>query len=209
MSTLRTHILAISGGSCSGKTTLAQALVKRFGADQCCHIAQDNYYKSPVPSGNYDLPEALQFDLLARHLTALKQGQPIEIPQYDFSQHIRLAATTLCRPTPLIFVDGTLLLHAAELWPCFDARVFLECTNATRLERRIHRDVANRGRTVESVLHQFNTQVAPAHVRFVQPSRSKADWVYDQTALSCLDACTALVNFCENALQHTDSDNSR
>lgn len=178
-------ILAIAGGSCSGKTTLAGRLHDYFGANQCRIVRQDDYYfdireRGGSPLVNFDIPEALDFDLLAANLAAFKRGDSVSLPNYDFTTHQRCTPSAPCPPPSVIIVEGILLLNQAELRPLFDHSVFVRCDTETRLARRLQRDTTERGRTETDVLRQFNEQVEPAHQTYVSPSKSYADVVIEQ-----------------------------
>lgn len=177
-------VIGIAGGSGSGKTTLARAVAKRLGADRCAIIAQDHYYIDQSArfdgdggSVNFDHPSSIEFTLLARHLNALSRGQVVEIPRYDFASHTRKAETQRFDPRPFVLVEGTLILSQAVILPCLDVSIFIEASEAVRYQRRLDRDVRERGRTAEGVRRQFERQVKPMHDEFVEPSRSKAGLV--------------------------------
>lgn len=178
-----TKLVAVAGGSCSGKTTLAQTLEKHFGATKACLLFQDDYYIDQSHrfkkdgDVNFDHPSALEFSLLKTHLLRLRNQESIECPQYDFSTHKRKASTTTVHAKPWIFVDGTLLLHSQELTGVWDYSIFVECEEQLRLQRRLERDTRERGREAPGVLHQFETQVAPMHNLFVEPSKARANLV--------------------------------
>ena len=180
------RILAIAGGSCSGKTTLAKQVVERLGEERAAYLAQDSYYR-PLSGSvaerarvNFDHPDALDFALMADQLAELKVGRAVETPVYDFATHARQAKTARLEPKPVIVVDGILILHAPELGPMLDLACFLECPEDLRLERRIARDVAERSRSEASVRAQFAATVAPMHEEFVEPSKANADIIVDQ-----------------------------
>lgn len=175
-------LVAISGGSGSGKTTFARKLAHSMGEDRVLILSQDSYYIDQSSrfdgdggSVNFDHPSALDFVLLAVHLSALAAGRDVEVPIYDFSTHTRLKRTDLALSKPLVFVDGTLLLSQASLVPLFHRKVYIDVPEQVRFERRLKRDVAQRGREPEGVTRQFELQVAPMHRQFVQPSSAHAD----------------------------------
>jgi uridine kinase len=176
-----TKVVAIAGGSGSGKTTFARRLVTALGAESVAILSQDSYYRDQSArfdgdggSVNFDHPDALDFELLAEHLIALRRGEPVEVPVYDFASHTRSARTERLEPRPVLLVDGTLVLSQERLLPCFDCSVFLDVPEPVRFERRLRRDVQERGREPEGVRRQFDRQVAPMHDRFVQPSLGRA-----------------------------------
>ena len=179
-------IIAIAGGSCSGKTTLARHLQHRLGAAEAMLIRQDDYYHDirdrvegdEMP--NFDVPEALDFALLAENLDALKKGQGVQLPNYDFTTHQRIRATEPLDAKPYTIVEGLLLLNDPIIREQSDVSVYMRCPYETRFERRLARDVAERGRTEEFVHHQFAQDVEPAHVKYIQPSMEFADIVIEQ-----------------------------
>ena len=173
-------IIAIAGGSCSGKTTMATSLAQILGPDNCAVLYQDSYYRGAADITNFDVPEAIDFSLMAEHLAQLRAGDAIEMPTYDFTTHRRKAETIRLTPRPIIFVDGILILHATELRNSFDYKVFVECEEELRKNRRLVRDTLERGRTKEDIIRQFETQVAPLHNLYVEPSKAFADIICKQ-----------------------------
>jgi uridine kinase len=150
-----------------------------MGEASCLPIAHDRYYFDvPDPSvHNYDHPDALDSSLLATHLAQLKAGEPASLPVYDFSNHARLPEVESVRPAPVVLVEGILVLAEPDLNALFDLRVFVKAEESLRLERRVARDMANRGRSREQVMLQYQATVAPMHARFVGPSVRHADLV--------------------------------
>ncbi len=180
-------IIAIAGGSGSGKTTFARELQKELGEDKCGLIYQDSYYidqsdKFDEDGGsvNFDHPDALDFNLLAKQLSELKKGKDIDVPIYEFSTHTRKVESILFPCRKIIIVDGILLLSQEVLRPLFDRSYFIDCPEEIRYERRLNRDVAERGRTPEGVKAQFESQVKPMHDQFVETSRSHATRTVNQ-----------------------------
>jgi uridine kinase len=174
-------IIGVAGGSGSGKTFFANALTKALGADICEVIYQDNFYidqsaKFDFDGGavNFDHPDSIDFSLLASCLKKLKSGQAAEIPIYDFATHRRLKETIKVEPKPVLIVDGILIFHAGEVCPIFDEKIFFQTDESVRFQRRLDRDVVERGRTPEGVKKQFLTQVKPMHDLFVEPSKKMA-----------------------------------
>ncbi len=180
------HILAIAGGSCSGKTRLANHTYKALGPDMCSIVRQDNYYldyggvdpDGPLP--NFDHPMAFDWEYLRAQLLELKAGKAVDIPTYNFVNHRRTDVTERIQPKPIVLIEGILLLSQEKLRPVFDRSFFVRCEEDIRLERRLARDVAERGRTPESVKEQFAKDVAPMHESFVTPSMGHADVVIGQ-----------------------------
>ena len=173
--------IGVAGGSGSGKTTLAQELVRAFGDELSCLVMQDSFYVDQSSrfdgdggSVNFDHPSSLDFGLLELQLRALRRGVDVEVPQYDFATHRRLASSTPLAARPLVVVDGTLILDSAIVRPLFDVAVFVECAESVRFSRRLERDVRERGRTPDGVHKQFHLQVKPMHDAFVEPSKRHA-----------------------------------
>jgi len=178
----RRLLIGVAGGSGSGKTTLAHHLVQTFGDELSCLVMQDSFYIDQSArfdgdggSVNFDHPSSLDFELLEAQLRALRAGQPVEVPHYDFATHRRLASTTPLASRALIVVDGTLILDAPGVRPLFDVAVFVECPEEVRFARRLERDVRERGRTPDGVHRQFHRQVKPMHDAWVEPSKVHAD----------------------------------
>ncbi len=177
----RRVVVGVAGGSGSGKTTLAQELVRAFGDEHSCLVMQDSFYIDQSArfdgdggSVNFDHPSSLDFGLLESQLRALKDGRAVEVPIYDFATHSRLARAEPLESRPLVVVDGTLILDAANVRPLFDVSVFVECAEDVRFNRRLERDVRERGRTPDGVHKQFLRQVKPMHDAFVEPSKQHA-----------------------------------
>lgn len=179
-------IIAIAGGSCSGKTTLARHLQHRLGAANAMLIRQDDYYHDirdrakadEMP--NFDVPEALDFALLAENLDTLKNGEAVQLPNYDFTTHQRIRATEPLDAKAFTIVEGLLLLNDPVIRDQADVSIYMRCPYETRFERRLARDVAERGRTEEFVHHQFAQDVEPAHQKYIQPSAAHADLLVEQ-----------------------------
>ena len=201
---LTPRILAIAGGSCSGKSTLAAYLRDYIGAAHCRVVRQDDYYhdireRGGSPMVNFDIPEALDFDLLRENLMAFKQNKSAALPTYDFTTHQRRTPTEPRNPRPLIIIEGILLLGQPELRDIFDHSLYIKCGAELRLSRRIERDTTERGRSREDVLRQFHEQVQPAHQTHVSPSQIHADMVIDQAEYvsnitGVVEAIVAMVN---------------
>ena len=178
-----TLVIGIAGGTGSGKTTLMKNLITRFGGAVTV-LSHDNYYRRhdelPLEERsqlNYDEPAALETDLMARHLELLRQGQAIDCPVYDFSAHNRSDETVRVEPQPVIIVEGILIFEIKALRELMDIRIFVDTDADIRLCRRIKRDVNKRGRTLESVLTQYQQTVKPMHEKYVEPSKHFADIV--------------------------------
>ena len=176
-------VIGIAGGTGSGKTTLMKNLIDRFG-DVVTVLSHDNYYRRHDELTyearckiNYDEPAALETDLMARHLDLLRQGQAIECPVYDFAQHNRSDDTITVVPKRVIIVEGILIFENEPLRNLMDIKIFVDTDSDVRLCRRIKRDVNKRGRTLESVLLQYQQTVKPMHEKYVEPSKRFADLV--------------------------------
>ena len=176
-------VIGIAGGSGSGKTTLMKNLVEKFG-DHVTVVSHDNYYKRHDELTyeqrcliNYDEPAAFETDLMAKHLDLLKQGQAIECPVYDYTIHNRSDEVVQIAPRPVIIVEGILIFADEALRELMDIRIFVDTDADVRLCRRIKRDVNKRGRSMESVLKQWQQTVKPMHELYVEPSKKHADLV--------------------------------
>lgn len=202
------RIIAIAGGSCSGKSRLADHTQKALGDDICTIIRQDNFYKDlggatpgdPLP--NFDHPNAFEWELLCEQLKVLKTGKAIDIPTYDFVTHRRTNVTERVDPKPIIMIEGILILTQDILCHVFDQSFFVECSEKVRLERRLARDVIERGRTEEGVNKQFSEQVAPMHDKFVIPSKENADMIItqNQCGVEMINHNGPLIAFCKGML---------
>ena len=175
--------VGICGGSCSGKTTLTERIFKALGPDQCVILPQDDYFfgLGDAPEGkggpNFDHPHAVDFDQMCAQLIQLKKGEAIDRPLYDFPTHMPKLETERTEPRPVILIDGILILQHQPLRELLDLSVFVECDSRTRFERRLERDVRERGRSAQSVEKQFANQVGPMHDLHVEPSKRHADVV--------------------------------
>lgn len=174
-------MIGIAGGTGSGKTTLTNRLKERFGADVTV-VFHDNYYKRHDDMTyaerallNYDHPDAFDTDLMIEHIQALRRGETIECPVYDFTVHNRSAETILIRPTKIILIEGILIFQNKTLRDLMDIKIFVDTDADVRILRRILRDVKERGRSLESVVSQYLTTVKPMHEQFVEPSKRTAD----------------------------------
>ncbi len=178
----RVIIIGVAGGTGSGKTTVAQAILRRVGAKHIAYIPHDAYYRdlSHLPPEersrvNFDHPDALETELLIEHLKALRAGRPVEIPVYDFTTHTRKKETRRVEPQRVILVEGILVFAEPALRELFDVKIYVDTDADIRFIRRLRRDVAERGRTVESVIEQYLRTVRPMHLEFVEPSKRYAD----------------------------------
>lgn len=176
-------VIGIAGGSGSGKTTLMKNIITIFG-EEVTVISHDNYYKRHDEMTydercllNYDEPAAFDTDLLVSQLTELKQGREIDCPVYDFTVHNRSSETIHIVPRKVIIVEGILIFENEPLRELMDIRIFVDTDADIRLCRRVKRDVKKRGRSLESVLTQYQTTVKPMHEKYVEPSKKFAHLV--------------------------------
>lgn len=174
-------VIGIAGGTGSGKTTITRRIMEHFGADVTV-IYHDNYYKSHHDMTyeertklNYDHPDAFDNDLIARDLAALRRGETIECPVYDYTIHDRSSQTLTIRPARVIVIEGILIFHDKTLRDQMDIKLFVDADADVRILRRIQRDVKDRGRSLDSVISQYLTTVKPMHEAFVEPSKRYAD----------------------------------
>ena len=178
----RPVVIGIAGGTGSGKTTVAEAIVWRIGPERIALIQQDSYYKdqSHLPMEervriNYDHPDSIDTALLIRHLQELIAGRPVEVPIYDFTTYTRTPHTRRVEPRPVILVEGILVFVEKALRDLFDIKIYVDADPDIRFIRRLQRDLAERGRTLESVIQQYLSTVRPMHLEFVEPSKRYAD----------------------------------
>ena len=175
-------IIGIAGGTGSGKTTVVSKILQNLNANEVNVLSQDNYYHDNAHLSlqereklNYDHPKSIDFDLLVKHVQALKNGESIEQPIYSFVTHKRTGNHVLVEPREVLIVEGILVLTSKELLKEFDLKVFVHADNDERLIRRIRRDTQERGRDLEEVLHRYQTTLKPMHDEFIEPSKSYAD----------------------------------
>jgi uridine kinase len=175
-------VIGVAGGSGSGKTTVVRRIVDSLGPEQVTLLDHDRYYRDrndlrleERAALNYDHPDALETDLMVQHVRALKAGNAVEVPQYDFTRHARLSETETFQARRALIVEGILVFTDAALRELMDIKVFVDTDSDTRFIRRLQRDVAQRGRTMESVIDQYQQTVKPMHLEFVEPSKRYAD----------------------------------
>ena len=173
--------IGIAGGTGSGKTTITRRLLQRF-ADNVSVIYHDNYYKAHDDMTyeertklNYDCPDAFDTQRMISDLKALRKGEAVQCPTYDYTKHNRSERTILIKPAPVILVEGILILQDPQLCELLDIKVFVDTDADVRILRRIMRDVRDRGRSLESVVNQYLTTVKPMHEMYVEPSKRSAD----------------------------------
>ena len=175
-------IIGICGGTGSGKTTVANRILESVSASEVAFIQQDSYYRNlkdlPLDyrnAVNFDHPDALDNDLLVHHIRKLKAGGSVELPIYDFKTHTRLNETVLIEPKPIVIIEGILIFVDTRLLEQMDIKVFVDTPDDIRFIRRLRRDIAERGRTLDSVIEQYLATVRPMHMQFVEPSKRYAD----------------------------------
>jgi len=178
----RPLVIGIAGGSGSGKTTVANVILSRVGADRIAYLPHDAYYRdlshlSPMLrlEVNFDHPDSLETELMIQHIRQLKAMQPVDLPVYDFSHHSRTQETVRIEPQRVILVEGILILAEPVLRKLLDVKIFVDTDSDVRLIRRLQRDITERGRTTESVINQYLKTVRPMHLEFVEPSKRYAD----------------------------------
>lgn len=175
-------VIGVAGGSGSGKTTVVSRIVESMGDDHVIVLEHDRYYYDHPElrleeraALNYDHPDSLETELLVRHVADLRAGHPVEVPTYDFARHARRQTTDTAHPRQIIIVEGILIFADAALRDLMDVKVFVDTDDDTRFIRRLQRDVAERGRTMDSVIDQYLNTVKPMHLEFVEPTKRYAD----------------------------------
>jgi uridine kinase len=187
-------LIAISGGSGSGKSLLAASLLKTF-APSACLISYDSYNRdqSALPyeerfKVNFDTPDAYDGPLFIQALKDLKAGKSVKVPHFDYPSHTRNGVTTTLKSQPLIIAEGFLLFSLKEAWPLFDYTVFVDASDAVRFARRLNRDQKERGYSLEQITRQYNDNVRPGYEQYIAPYRQRADFVFQNNEANGLDA---------------------
>ena len=195
-------IIGIAGGTGSGKTTVARAIYDRVGPARIEWISHDSYYRNfdALPPEerakiNFDHPDSLESELLTRHLDVLCKGSSVDVPVYDFATHSRKTETQRVEPRKVIIVEGILVLAEPDLRKRIDIKLFVDTPADIRFVRRLTRDIESRGRSLQSVVHQYMTTVRPMHEEFVEPSKRYADLIIPEGGenLVAIDAIIARV----------------
>ncbi|MEE2757298.1 MAG: uridine kinase [Myxococcota bacterium] len=175
-------VLGIAGGTGSGKTTVARAIVERIGGDRVAYFEHDCYYRDlsnfdieARRQVNFDHPDAFETELLVDQVSQLLSGQSVHQPKYSYTESVRLAETQLVQPRPLVVIEGILVPENKPLRNLMDVKIFVDTDDDIRLLRRVRRDTSERGRNLDSVLGQYEATVRPMHLAFVHPSRRHAD----------------------------------
>jgi uridine kinase len=205
-------VIAIAGGSGSGKTTVANVILDKVGAHRIAYLPHDAYYRDltnlpPTQRAevNFDHPESLETELLIEHVNMLKSWRPIDLPVYDFTHHSRTAETIQVNPQRVIIVEGILIFVEPRLRELFDIKIFVDTDPDIRFIRRLTRDIQERGRSTEMVVHQYLNTVRPMHLEFVEPSKRYADIIIPEGGFNsvALDIVSARV---EALLKHEDEE---
>jgi len=195
-------VIGIAGGSGSGKTTVAQEILQRVGPERIAFLQHDAYYKDlsglpPVQRAavNFDHPNSLESELMIRHIEQLKDGQPVEVPVYDFSTHSRTKQSFTVQPRAVILIEGILIFVESALREICDVKIFVDTDSDLRFIRRLQRDIAERGRTEDMVVKQYLSTVRPMHLEFVEPSKRYADVIIPEGGMNvaALDMVVARV----------------
>lgn len=175
------YIISVGGGTGSGKTTVAQNIKKIIGDEICDILPMDNYYRDmghiPLDERrkyNYDHPDMIEHTLLLKHLKQLQENKAIELPDYDYSQYIRIGATKFA-PKRVIIVEGIFALYYEELRKMYDLAIYVDTESDIRFIRRLERDIKERGRNIDSVIKQYTETVKPMHDAYVEPTKKYAD----------------------------------
>ena len=180
------YIIGVTGGTGSGKTTIINKITKESGIKEICYLSSDSYYKDNSKLEfekrdklNYDTPEAIDFNLLINHISALKKGLEINVPNYCFSTHLRLKNTSLFTPKKILIIEGILILTNKELRESINYNIFLDCPRNIRFERRLKRDVSERDRNYEDVVNLFKNRLDSMHELYVEPVKKYCDLIID------------------------------
>jgi len=203
-------IIGIAGGTGSGKTTLAERIIEELNEPNVLIIKQDAYYKSYKDLSfderkkvNFDHPDAFDTSLLIKHLNNLKNNVPINLPQYDFTTHLRKKETITISPHKVIMLEGILVFENKELRNLLDIKIFVDTDADVRILRRIKRDIKDRGRNFESVYNQYMKTVRPMHLEFVEPSKKYADIIVPEGGMNRI-AIDMIVSKIKQILQESE-----
>ena len=179
-------IIGIYGGTGSGKTTIVNMIASHFSSNDIEIISQDSYYKDNSGISyedrcklNFDHPDAIDFNLLHKHLKNLRKGETVEQPIYDFKIHNRLKKTIQIKPKKILILEGILIMCHAEIRSIFDLKIFINANSKTRMERRIKRDITERGRSRDEVLKRYIETLKPMHEKFIEPTKIYANYIIE------------------------------
>lgn len=179
-------IIGIYGGTGSGKTTIVNMIASHFSSNDIEIISQDSYYKDNSDISyedrcklNFDHPDAIDFNLLHKHIKNLRKGETVEQPIYDFKIHNRLKKTIQIKPKKILILEGILIMCHAEIRSIFDLKIFINANSKTRMERRIKRDIAERGRSRDEVLKRYIETLKPMHEKFIEPTKIYANYIIE------------------------------
>lgn len=182
MGSTRPFLLGVAGGTCSGKTTVAERLVELMGEDDLALVKLDSYYWSYDDKAieqrtlvNYDHPDSFDWPLLTEHVRSLCEGRSVPVPVYDYTNFTRTDAVRIVGPTKIVVIEGILVLYEPALRELFDLKVYVDTDADLRFIRRLERDVVERGRTPQSIIAQYLETVRPSHLQFIEPSKRHAD----------------------------------
>jgi uridine kinase len=196
-------IIGLAGGTGSGKTTVVHQIMTELPDTEVGVISQDSYYKETTNLSfderaliNFDHPRSIDFDLLVKHLKALKEGETIDQPVYSFIQHNRTDDTVATHPRKVMIVEGILILTNPELRELFDIKIFVHADSDERLVRRLKRDISERGRDIDEVLNRYQNTLKPMHEQFIEPSKAFADIIIpnDKYNTVAIDVVRAVIN---------------
>lgn len=198
----RPFLVGVAGGTGSGKTTVAERLAELVGEEHLALVKLDSYYwaqdERPLDvraAVNYDHPDAFDWPLLIEHVSLLLAGQAVPVPIYDYAQHTRSGDCRMVGPAKIVVIEGILVLYEPTLRSLFDLRLFIDADSDLRFIRRLQRDVAQRGRTPESIIEQYLGTVRPSHLQFIEPSKRHADVIIPEGGMNkpALDVILARV----------------
>lgn len=188
---MRSIIIGIAGGTGSGKTTIAKNILKEYGPGEVLRLDLDSYYRDLSELNhedraqiNFDHPSSLEIELLIQHVTALCQGQTVQVPIYNFATHNRAKETRTVRPHKVIIIEGIMALNFPDLTAKMDVKLFVDTPSDIRFIRRLKRDIIERGRSVDSVIHQYRSTVRPMHYQFVEPNKYLADLIIPEGGMN-------------------------
>tara|TARA_R110002049_G_scaffold68060_3_gene176494 strand:- start:3686 stop:4291 length:606 start_codon:yes stop_codon:yes gene_type:complete len=196
-------IIGIAGGTGSGKTTVVNQIIKQLPTDEVCVISQDSYYNAtddmPYEERtkiNFDHPRAIDFELIIKHLKALKAGKTVNQPVYSFVTHNRTKDTVKTHPRKVVIVEGILIFNNKDLRDLFDIKIFVHAETDERLIRRLKRDITERGRDIDEVLSRYQSTLKPMHQQFIEPTKNFADLIIpnDRYNTVAIDIVRTVIN---------------